>query len=1497
AVESSATPVVPTADAAPSAAPALTPTLTPSPTPEATAPVEPGIPAVAAALDFGLPAGNGFQPRALALHQNRLYILNRGHAALDGGNTVSRFDVQAGRFSGLLKLKNYAPDSSAPFPEPLALVADPYRPRLYALWGDRYGEPAAKSLSIIDTGALTVTAVLTGVEAVYPAPDRLYLSGDSLRAVDPLSLQTLAARPVDPRQFSPRLALNRTANRLYLGRGRPWQLTIFAADTLEPVAAVDLAGEPQYIAVDEAAGAVLVAEKAEDGARVRLLAPDGDPLPGAEPAPLPIDTFGPLPLAVAGDSLYLAQRDYPDYLLNVYRRPGLTLQKTISLPCDANSVALDPARRTLYAVCSTPDSVLLAVDLSADAAQVHYTHLTVVSALPDPDANRLYILDNRGILRVQDLTGHTELARLQTDFNTLRPQVTGAGELALDPARRRLYIGGKPAHIINTQSLQVTARLDTPGQLTPDPTGDRLYLTPPCACRQTVCNTLILNAQTLTGTETLFPQQEPLVAPCVTATRLDADNQLLYARIYNGVPGSNSGDYYTIFDVSGSPRERFAAWNISFGEVALDPAHGRAFAPRYRINRGYIHRFEAQGQTVTQTLELVGAQGELAYDPAFNRLYVVQSIGRGLQVFDGDLTLLAEITLPGRFSLLAFDSANQRLYLANAGGTVLVVKTGGGQLEPPPPPDPETAGGPTRQEFAAPGGLYFRIWGGRLYRSADGGQTWQLLGAGLPGRPVGALGISPNFAADHTLLAGLWEFGWAGGMYRSTDGGDSWRPATRGLTDLEIAQIAFSPTFSRDRTIFANTFDRGLFRSTDGGDSWTSLGRTYAPSGADARADHLALSPTFADDGLVIISRNTLLRSTDGGNTWAGAGVPGGVIAFSPNFAADRLILNGAGWRSTDAGQTWQPAAAGRPSGLTVPDSLHLSPNFAADQTAYLLLNHSIDSHRTLHRSTDAGRTWESLLGGLPGDFNLSAASFLPDGRLNLVAADGRAMSVSPAGLTWGNLPPNMAALEVQDLAVAPGGALFAANNQAGVFKSTDGGRTWAETGFPARSGTEPARLAAANDGALFAAAGGALERSDDGGASWRYLPNLPAGFRVSALAASPNFAADGVVLAGGNYAHNAIIRSADRGQTWQTVFERNAVEGASDVAAIVFAPGAVYAWLQYGGLLHSGDGGLTWAAVELGEADRYFVQSLAVAPGGSPVIAGALDGRVLVWEPETGTVQERGRNIPEERSWSSTLAFDAAGTLFLGTDRGVYRSSDMGQTWAAAWAGLPLSSGKQTPGEVNALRAAGNRLYAAPARGGLFASDDGGQTWRSALTGRPESPLPETPAPTPAPTPTPEPPAPQTDGPAPPPFLADVWAGQINKLGCPVPDGGRAGVLMAGQSFEGGIMVWRSDTAVIYALPFDAPFAPFADDWDSSQPVYACPDQFLPQTPPTPQRGFGKVWCRQAEIRQLLGSATGIERPFEAVLQEFDHGLLFKTDRGEVYLLDQRANSWQQLD
>ncbi len=195
---------------------------------------------------------------------------------------------------------------------------------------------------------------------------------------------------------------------------------------------------------------------------------------------------------------------------------------------------------------------------------------------------------------------------------------------------------------------------------------------------------------------------------------------------------------------------------------------------------------------------------------------------------------------------------------------------------------------------------------GGILRSADGGRTWSL--AILPSPPplVSTLAVSPQFIQDGTVFAGTLE----DGVFRSNDRGGHWVAWNFGLLDLSIFALAVSPNFAPDDTLFVGT-EIGIFVSANGGRAWREV---------DFPIDHapvlsLALSPGYAEDGIMYAGTEThgLLRSDDRGHSWRSVGegqLSGSVnaITLAPAFPQRLEILiqlDGTVLVSHDGGTSW----------------------------------------------------------------------------------------------------------------------------------------------------------------------------------------------------------------------------------------------------------------------------------------------------------------------------------------------------------------------------------------------------------------------------------------------------------------------------------------------------------------------------------------------------------------------------------------------------------------
>jgi len=129
-------------------------------------------------------------------------------------------------------------------------------------------------------------------------------------------------------------------------------------------------------------------------------------------------------------------------------------------------------------------------------------------------------------------------------------------------------------------------------------------------------------------------------------------------------------------------------------------------------------------------------------------------------------------------------------------------------------------------------------------------------------------------------------------------------------------------------------------------------------------------------------------------------------------------------------------------------------------------------------------------------------------------------------------------------------------------------------------------------------------------------------------------------------------------------------------------------------------------------------------------------------------------------------------------------------------------------------------------------------------------------------------------------------------KLGCATRENGTTAA--ARQSFQQGVMFWRRDIREIYVLTQDGNWRMYVDTWEEDMDEYSCPEVAERKTPPTPRRGFGKVWCEQlGGPNAEVGWATNDELPYDAQWQRFEHGLMWQGLDGRIYVLPEN-DSWQ---
>ena len=245
-----------------------------------------------------------------------------------------------------------------------------------------------------------------------------------------------------------------------------------------------------------------------------------------------------------------------------------------------------------------------------------------------------------------------------------------------------------------------------------------------------------------------------------------------------------------------------------------------------------------------------------------------------------------------------------------------------------------------------PGVVYVAHSSAGLFKSTDGGTTFQSVFDKGDTLSIGAIALSPE--DPEVIYVGTGEgnprnsASFGDGIYRSADGGRTWKRL--GLTHTErIARIAIDPRHPGVVLVAAMGHEwgphpeRGIFRSADGGVTWRRVLYTNDTSGGcDVQFD--PSHPGIAYAGLYDYARQPwhfrsggpgsgLYRSTDGGETWSKLtdpklqnGLPGGVLgrsgiavaASNPDvvYAVIESQEKSKLWRSSDRGATWKAVSA-----------------------------------------------------------------------------------------------------------------------------------------------------------------------------------------------------------------------------------------------------------------------------------------------------------------------------------------------------------------------------------------------------------------------------------------------------------------------------------------------------------------------------------------------------------------------------------------------------------
>jgi len=327
---------------------------------------------------------------------------------------------------------------------------------------------------------------------------------------------------------------------------------------------------------------------------------------------------------------------------------------------------------------------------------------------------------------------------------------------------------------------------------------------------------------------------------------------------------------------------------------------------------------------------------------------------------------------------------------------------------------------------------------GGTWKSNDGGVNWIPLTDHLSSLASGALAFDP--VDPDVIYYGTGEQHFSGdsfygdGLFKTTDAGITWsKIALKDTVGSYIARVLLKPT---DSDIIHVASDRGYLQSTNGGSSWTvRLGTTWCTD--------LAISPPAPSTVFAALHSDGIYKSTNDGTSWIKLtdGLPASGfarinMAISPSdtnviyasFVSNSGALYGM-YKTTNAGHSWE--------------NLPNTPNYLYYMGSYCncIIVHPTNTNICyaggvfpyttgfygLIKTTDGGNSWTDVTIGIDGSQlhpDQHCLAFGPDTTL-WVGNDGGIWKTTDEGQTWINCNHTLGVTQFYTLATHPANSNF----------------------------------------------------------------------------------------------------------------------------------------------------------------------------------------------------------------------------------------------------------------------------------------------------------------------------------------------------------------------------------------------------------------------------------------------------------------------------------------
>ncbi len=569
--------------------------------------------------------------------------------------------------------------------------------------------------------------------------------------------------------------------------------------------------------------------------------------------------------------------------------------------------------------------------------------------------------------------------------------------------------------------------------------------------------------------------------------------------------------------------------------------------------------------------------------------------------------------------------------------------------------------------------------------SKNGGSSWTLTTAGgaFNRRTVSKIVIDPSDATGGTAYAVVADNGINGisgntGIWKTTNFGQTWKNMTDAVglstsnswTDVVVDPHTPSTVYAAEGK-YSGASGNGVYKSTDSGSTWTLL--TNCPNGTSDGRIALALY----DDGttnelFVSISSSSnyglyrMEKSTNGGSTFSNLTSNSGLTNY----------LGGQGWYDTtlavDPLNSQYVYAAGVMSSQ--------GPTFSGSPL----------------ESFDGGTTWHDIATDSAGKgphTDAHAVAFDANGNL-LEGDDGGLFRLNnptnSSTQTWSDLNTNLDITQFYGIAADPtvNNVVYGGSQDNGTVKYTGSPSGWTQI-YNGDGGIT--RVDPANHNVVYQEYINVyLQVSTDGGST---LKLITSGIKAK----TEDFFVPYVLDASGNiyYGTDYLNYSSNQGTTWSQIGTPgsnnfNAGDAAIDAVAVNPVANSNVVYVSAGGKMfvtqnaQAGGSIVTWTQIDLPGGARsgsnIVHNTIAVDPSDSTggtayavvnAFTGGSSGHIFKTINFGGTWTDISGNLPDIPVDSVAVSPDGK-TVYIGTDVGVYSTTNGGTSWAPFGTGLP---------------------------------------------------------------------------------------------------------------------------------------------------------------------------------------------------------------------------------